>query len=602
LVSKYSIAVLPFVNMSSDKENEYFSDGISEEILNALSKINGLHVTARTSSFVFKNQNLDIREIGRRLNVSLLLEGSIRKSGNTIRITAQLTRAENGYHIWSETWDRELKNIFIVQDEIAAIIAEKINIDIKPNVPATDHVLESTEAFDNYLRGNYLLNTWDFKEGNTVIKYFEQAVKLDPRMIKAYIRLCDVYTWLGSTGFVKPEEAHKKNEYYINKVLELDPNIPDVYVVIASKNFWIEWNFSLALKNISRALELKPSFPDALKYRGIFLAAMGRVEEALDALFQADRLDPYADIINAGIGMIYNYTNENEKALEYVEKNIKVCPQWYAQYLTKIEALCKLKRYPEAWDTIMMQDKDPNSPLSIAQLKGYYYASMGNRKDTYEQLKIMEEELNRTPMFGLPDAAFFSQIYILLGEDDKALDYLEYGMENGATPFLFNQIDSLWDRLRNHPRYLKAIQRIEVSEENIKPIDDSRKYRKSSLSKEQANLFITKIEAQMISEKLWLDSTLNLTDLAEAIDIPTNKLSQVLNEYIGKNFYDYVNNYRLEYFLKLCQEPTSKKYTLLSLAYECGFNSKTTFNAFFKKTLNTTPSEYFKREKTFLAE
>ncbi len=596
MISKYSIAVLPFVNMSSDKENEYFSDGITEEILNALSKIKGLHVTARTSSFAFKNQPVDIREIGRKLNVSLLLEGSIRKSENIVRITAQLTRAEDGFHVWSDTWDRELKNIFIVQDEIAALIAGKINSDIRPDVIKTDYVLENTEALDYYLKGNYLLNTWDFKEGNTIIKYLEQAIKLDPRLIKAYIRLCDVYTWLGSTGHIKPEEAHKKNEYYINKVLELDPDIPDIYLVIASKNFWIEWNFPLALKNLNKALELKPSFPDALKLKGIFLAAMGKVEEALDCLFQADRLDPYADIINAGIGMIYNYTNENEKALEFVEKNIRVCPQWYAQYLTKTEALCKLKRFEEAWDVIQTLKIDPNSPLSVAQLKGYYHASQGKKKETYVQLKIMEEELNRTPLFGAPDASFFSQIYILLGEDEKALDYLEFGLEHGATPFLFNQIDSLWDRLRTHPRYVTAMKKIKVSDDDIRTEEISRKYKKSNLSKDQALVIEKKLKDHMILEKSWLDPTLNLSDLAETMDISSNQLSQVLNEHIGKNFYDYVNSYRLNHFLLLSKDPKNKKFTILSLAYDCGFNSKTTFNTFFKKTLNATPTEYFKRD------
>ncbi|MBN2518880.1 MAG: hypothetical protein JXB17_00105, partial [Bacteroidales bacterium] len=228
MISKYSIAVLPFVNISSDKENEYFSDGITEEILNALSKIEGLHVTARTSSFAFKNQNIDIREIGRKLNVALILEGSIRKSNNLVRITAQLTDTSNGYHLWSDTWDRELKNIFIVQDEIAAIIAEKINKDIKLDVSHEGHVVENTEALDLYLKGQYLLNKWDFNESNNIINCFEQAIKLDPGLIKAYIGLSHVYTWLGSTGFVKPEEAHIKVEYCIKKVLELDRNVPDV--------------------------------------------------------------------------------------------------------------------------------------------------------------------------------------------------------------------------------------------------------------------------------------------------------------------------------------------------------------------------------------
>jgi len=307
--------------MSSEEENEYFSDGITEQIINALSKIQDLHVTARTSSFAFKYQNIDIREIGRRLNVALILEGSIRKSENKVRITAQLSKATDGYHVWSDTWDRKLKNIFIVQDEIAALIAEKIDNDIKTGVSSAGHVIENTEALDWYLKGNYLLNKWDFNERNNIIAFFEKAIELDPNFIKAYIGLSNAFTWLASTGFAEPEDAYVKVEYCIKKVLSIDKNIPDIYVIIAGKNFWIEWNFPAALNNINKALELQPSNSDALKYKGIILAATGRIEEALDSFFQADRLDPYSDHIKSSIGMIYNYTNENAKALDFINQN-----------------------------------------------------------------------------------------------------------------------------------------------------------------------------------------------------------------------------------------------------------------------------------------
>ncbi|MBU4446906.1 hypothetical protein KJ656_17795, partial [bacterium] len=225
-----------------------------------------------------------------KLNVSLILEGTIRKSGNFVRITTQLIKVENGFHIWSDSWDRELKNIFILQDEIAAIIAEKINADMKSAVTTTDHVIENTDALDLYLKGIYLLNTWDFKEAEKVITYFEQALTIDPKFIKAYIGLSNCYTWLGSTGVMSQKDAQKKVEHYIKKVLALDKNLPDVYSVIAGKNFFIEWNIPLALENINKALKLKPSFFDALMYKGMILAALGRVEESLDNLFQAERL------------------------------------------------------------------------------------------------------------------------------------------------------------------------------------------------------------------------------------------------------------------------------------------------------------------------
>jgi adenylate cyclase len=591
LVSKYSIAVLPFVNMSSDKENEYFSDGITEEIINALSKIEGLHVTARTSSFAFKNQQLDAREIGQKLKVSLILEGSIRKSDNQVRITAQLIKAADGFHLWSDTWDRELKNIFILQDEISCMIAGKINAEIKPDLPA-NYVLENADAFDWYLKGTYLLRSWDFNESQNMVACFESAISLDSRLILAYIRLCDCYTWFGSVGLMKPEEAQIKVEYNIQKAIELDPDLPDIRYVLAGKNFWIEWDFASALKNCNKALAMKPSFAEALLYKGLVLAAMGRVEEALDNFFQAERLNPLAETVNFVIGLIYNYTNENEKALDFIERNITICPYWYAQFTTQVELLCKLKQFNKALTVIENLSNDPKSPLSIAQLKAYRYICMGKREEAFEQIGIMEKGPRNTP-----DSAYLGQLYLMMGDEDKALDYLEYGMQYHAAPFQFIKIDSLWDKLRTHPRYKEATKNLVPDTGKIVSEETFRKYKKSALTLQEVQVIQSKLDTMMANENPWLNPSLNLTDLAEGISVTSNILSQVLNEFMKKNFYDYINTFRLEYFLKLSKENRYKNYTLLALAYECGFNSKTTFNTFFRKTMKTTPSDYFRKEE-----
>lgn len=576
--------------MSSDAENEYFSDGITEEIINSLSKINGLHVTARTSSFAFKNQNIDVRKIGKKLNVALILEGSIRKSDNIVRITAQLTKSADGYHVWSDTWDRELKNIFIVQDEIATIIAEKVNKDIKAKITKAGHVVENTEAIDWYLKGNYLQYKWDFNQRDNIVSCFKKAIELDPGLIKGYIGLSNVYTWLAATGFVDPIFAHTEIEKNIKKILKLDKNTPEAYIIIAGKYFWIEWNFPLALQYINKALELQPSNADALKYKGLILAAMGRVEEALDFMFQSERLDPYNEQINSGIGMIYNWTNENEKAIEFIEKNIEVCPYWYAQYIDHVEVLCRMKDFNKAWKTIEMLENDPDSPLNINLLKAYYFASRGENKKAYNILNKPDAEQIEDKIHDSPDAAYFSQIYILLGDYEKALDYLEYGLDNNSTPLLFIKINSLWNELREHPRYINAIKRIKFSDDELK----QSKYRRTNVSKEQAVKIEENLIQVMLNDKLYLNPTLTLSDLAESVNITTNQLSQILNEFIGNNFYDYVNKYRLDYFLEIRNSPKCKNFTILALAYESGFNSKTTFNAFFKKTLKKSPSEYFK--------
>lgn len=595
LKSRYSIAVLPFANISPDLENEYFSDGITEEILNALSRIEGLHVTARTSSFAFKNQKLDVREIAEKLNVSLLLEGSIRKSGQMVRITAQLIKAEDGFHLWTETWDRQLKDIFILQDEIAGMIAERVNKDIVPRRTVLKNPVEDLDALDYYLRGNYLLNTWDFTQADNMVSAFEKAIEMNPGFIQAYIGLSGTLTWLGSTGVISPAEAQPRIEHCIEKMLELDSELPEVYTIISGKHFWMEWDIATALKKINRALELKPSYPDALMYRGLLLAAAGQMDHALNSLFRAKRLNPLSNQINFTIGLVYNYTNENEKALEYVERNIEIFPGWYAQYLVQVEALCKTCRYKEAMEVIEMLEKDPSNPLSISELKAYYYASQGETIKSLQLVNEMEKVIGKDPMEEPAIFFFLGSIYSMLQKNKEALDYLELGIQRGATPLLFVKLDSTWDQLRQEPRFLKAVSRIKYPPENQEFSLSVAKYRKATLSKERAAKLDKDLDRIMHEKRPWLNQGLTLSDLSELLDVSPHTSSQLLNEYLGLNFYDYVNMFRLKEFLNQAAKSESKQFTLLSIAYECGFNSKSTFNAFFKRTLGKTPSEYFRQ-------
>lgn len=312
-------------------------------------------------------------------------------------------------------------------------------------------------------------------------------------------------------------------------------------------------------------------------------------------MFQAERLNPMANTINYCIGFLYSLTDEHQKALEYLDKNIQICPYWYAQYQAKLQVLCKLGRFDEAWTIILTLADDPNSPLSLAELKGLYFASQGKHKEAYEQIRLIENDLQQTVVESSPAPAYLSAIYLWLGEHERALEYLEYGLEHGATPLLFVKINSMWDGLRNHPRYLKALRNIVFPTDKPTREEPAKKYKKSHLSPQHANRLEHDLQTFMAVQKPYINAKLTLSDVAESLDVSTNLLSQLLNEYIGKNFYDYVNTYRLQYFLTLSKDPKYQHFTLLSLAYEAGFNSKTTFNAFFKKSLGTTPSEYLKR-------
>lgn len=591
MISKYSIAVLPFINISSEKENEYFSDGITEEIINSLSKISGLHVTARTSSFAFKNINIDIREVGKKLKVSNILEGSIRKSKNIVRITAQLVRCEDGFHLWSETWDRKLEDIFQIQDEIAANIASKINTEVELFYNQEGHTVKDTDAIEYYLKGRYLQNKWDQSFKDSIIQNYEKAITLDPEFSQAYVSLTDMYTWMSSIGSIEPQVAYPKIQSYIGRLMEIDPNIPEVNRIISNSNFWMEWDIIKALKNINLTLKGKPSYPDALIQKGLIYASLGDTDKAFNHLFQAERLNPYSESVNYTIGMVYHFTGDFEKSIEFIDKNIAINPRWDAQYYTKVQSLCSLNLFDKAREMIDSYAELATDGVLRTELEGYFYAYQKDSIRVNEIIEKVENRKTRNPI----DIAFLSQMYLLTGAHDKALNKLEEGLLNKVSPFLFLKIDHLWDPLRNNERFIQ-IARKSIGNQGIGGLQEEYhvKYKKTNISEDKARQVLKLLNQKMHDQKLFLNPTLTLSDLSELIDVSTNQLSQILNEFHNTNFYDYVNEFRLNTFLEWNKQKKHKHYTILALAYECGFNSKSTFNSFFKKRLSATPSEYLK--------
>ncbi len=594
ITSKYSIAVLPFVNMSSDKENEYFSDGVTEEILNSLCKVDGLHVTARTSSFAFRNKNLDIKEIGKKLNVAHLLEGSIRKQGNNVRITAQLIKAIDGYHQWSDTWDRELKNIFVVQDEIAEDIARKIKSNLIINSTQNIKPPDDSQAIDLYLRANYLAKSWNENETYRAIDYFNKVLKLYPNFAQAYVGLADCYTLLGTIGTMEFSEASKNIGINIQKAFQLNPNISEVHISFAKKSFWYEWNLIKTLDHLNKALELKPSNSEALYFKGMVYATFGKFEEALDYLYRCQRLNPLSEQINYFIGTVYAFMQEWEKAIEYYDKNIRVNPRFHSQYRSKIYALCNVRRFDEAWKELQNFPEDiiPYREYAVKAMSGYYYACKGETEKAKNVVDFLEKSLESNKNNDTYGTLFLAYISLKLNNPDKALDLLELEISKKSMYFLFILVDAPWKSVKDDPRYKNAVKQI------ILPTNDDevpKKYKKSGLTQEQTQEIIVKLNKNIKQHELFLNQQLTLSDLAETIDVSTNTVSQALNENLEKNFYEYINSFRLDHFIELFNNPKNRQFTMLSLAYESGFNSKSTFNAFFKKSMGKSPSEYFKK-------
>ena len=421
-----TIAVLPFANMSNDPENEYFSDGISEEILNALTKVKGLEVISRTSSFSFKGKNEDMREIGKRLGASSLIEGSVRKSGSRVRITAQLINSSDGTHYWSEVYDRELKDIFAIQDEISLDIAHKLEKQFS-NVHAPSQIVTnattSIEAYEIYLKAMYKLNFAPTKELQLeVIADLEKAIVLDPLFAKAYAILADTYVTTGTWGLLKPAIAYTKARDYSLKALSLDDKLAEAHLAFADYKIFYEWDWDSAGESIEKAMKLNPGYSGAHVNYSNYLRSRGHYHEALIHAEKAVSLDPLS------VNLLNNLANE------YVV----------------------LKRYEDAENTYRAALKvNPNSRPTLYEY-GYMFVAKGEFQKGLEYAM----EVNRTQGGWIENTNLMSLLYTKTGNPEKALERLDAYLENcekNSKEANFWDLAVLYNNTGNHSKAIEYL-------------------------------------------------------------------------------------------------------------------------------------------------
>jgi serine/threonine-protein kinase len=326
-----SIAVLPFVDMSPQKDQEYFCDGMTEELINRLTNIRELRVPARTSAFMFKGKAEDVREIGRKLGVRTVLEGSIRKAGNQLRVTAQLVNISDGFHLWSETYNRELKDVFNTWDEIALTIADKLKLTLLGDERAnlTKRYTENIEAYNLYLRGKtfYLLASLEGYE--KAIECFEQALQKDPDFALAYSGLADVYFLLPFFGTLPPTEGIPKSKKYLEKALDIDDNLAEAHSTLGRIIAFYDWDWTGAEREFKRALELNPNSSLSHGHYSDFLTVSKRQEEAISEAKQARKLDPLSVALSIAVGEALFFAGQFDKSIEDFKKTIIMDPNDY---------------------------------------------------------------------------------------------------------------------------------------------------------------------------------------------------------------------------------------------------------------------------------
>jgi TolB-like protein/AraC-like DNA-binding protein len=588
--SNKSIAVLPFVNMSADPENEYFSDGITEEIINALTTVKGLKVIARTSSFAFKNKNIDVRTIGDQLGVSIVLEGSVRKAKNRVRITAQLISTNDGTHFWSKNFDRDLEDIFVLQDEISLRIADQIRENFG-HLDIQEHLIEAPtqniEAYNLYLKGRYQHLMWDGQGIANAIEHYEECVAIDSSFTLPYFGLAYCYAMAGSWGNNK--DLLQLSEENLNKGFHLSKQSYIGYFSKATLSFWGQWDFINGHDFFQKAIELNPSYTEAEEGLCELYTAVGFFEKALwhaDNILKINPLSPNHYFTKANI----HYLNEDyTKALECIETSLSINPDFTHPIALKQLCLILLKDYEKLNDLLSQ------TPLAERPAECRVLYKLVNPEDKID-IDISRVGLMIKENAG--GALFPWQLFLLvhMGQHEMALDFLEENIKMRTGQIINFMNIPLLKPLHRYERFQYLVQaafRVELLPPNPEQeiqIDPPQ----ALLSATEIDKILEMLGKGMKEEKWFQNSSLSLRELAENVNVSSNKLSWLLNEQIGQNFNEYINTLRLESFKEQALNPDNSHLTLLGLAYESGFNSKTVFNTFFKKMEGITPRAWVK--------
>jgi TolB-like protein/Tfp pilus assembly protein PilF len=454
-----SIAVVPFVNMSTDPENEYFSDGITEEILNALVKVEGLQVTSRTSSFAFKGKNLDVREIGKQLNVTTVLEGSVRKAGNKVRITAQLINCVDDYHLWSETYDRQLEDIFEVQDEISRKIANQLRAKLTSNDMKENLVTAPTEnldAYNTYLKGLFYLSYWTPQEAKKAIEYFYQAIKMEESFSLPYSGLAYSYTMLGAMGQMPPLKAYPIGKEMGQKALELDNGLAESHVAIALIKLFYEWDLDGAEDSLKKAKELNPGSANVYHFYSLYYVARGKYEEGVESIKKALELDPLSLIINQHYAEGLIWVGKLDESLAQLDKTLEMDPNFRPAIQNKGWVYIEMGDYENAIKTFQRFQDLTGHPLKGMVGLGYAYAINGDIDKAKECLeKLAQREKIEPEMMLHMD---YVVIYTALNDLEKVYYHLEEALKQKAGVF-FIKTANIFNNLQKDSRYQQLMKK-----------------------------------------------------------------------------------------------------------------------------------------------
>src|SRR6266487_2101817 len=456
-----SIAVLPFVNMSADKGDEYLSDGVSEELIAALSKITGLQVKARTSSFAFKGKNEDIQKIGELLHVSHLLEGSVARAGNKLRISAQLIQASDGNHLWSDTYDREMKDIFAVRSEVAQQVAEALQIRLlgEDKKRLEKKPTDNLEAYNLYRQGRYYSENITEDNFKKALGFYQQAIEKDPRFALAYAGEADTYV-VAADVFIAPREAFSKAKEGALKAIELEDNLAEAHASLGSVHFHYDWDWVAAEKEFKRALTLNPQSARAHLLYAEYLAGMGRFNEAYDQGRQALEIDPVSTLANWILGWALLYAGRIDDAIQQFSKAVELDPNDAWARMSLGRAYLGKGMGQRAIEEMEVAHRGEPDFSIVLGLLGYGYAVTGRRGDALKSLETLDEIEKKHYVSRIARV----YIYAGLGDKDKAFEWLEKAYQERSDSLAWFRKDPESKSLRSDPRFAVLMRKIGFTE------------------------------------------------------------------------------------------------------------------------------------------
>jgi serine/threonine protein kinase/tetratricopeptide (TPR) repeat protein len=453
-----SIAVLPFENTAGDPEHEYLSDGIAGSLINILATIPKLRVMARSTVFRYKGHNIDPQAIGRELNVRAVLTGRVMQSGGSLRIGAELVDVGTGTQLWGAQFDRKPGDIFVVQDEISNEISDKLRLQLtrREKKRLTRHHTENVEAYQLYLKGRHHWNQWTEEGFYKAIEYFQQAVEKDPGYALAYTGVADSYVLLGWNSYLPPKEAFPKGKAAAMAALKLDPDLAEAHTPLAAVLWLHDWQWEEAQAEFKRSLELCPTYATANHWYADYVMTMGRHEEAMDRMKKTQDLDPLWLIINVAVGWAFYHARRYDEAIEQLRRTIDLDPNYPMAYWLLGLLLRKTGSYELA---ITEGEKgvklSGGSPLMRAAL-AHTFGAAGK---TAEARQILDD-LTKLAKQKYVASYIFAGIHIGLGENDRALEYLEKSYEEHSHWLIYLHIDPSMDGLRNNPRFQDLLRRV----------------------------------------------------------------------------------------------------------------------------------------------